>query len=810
MSDRRNPGVGPAPSRCRRALVVACAAALAWSAAACRPSERAAPPVAAADGELVLDLVEDLGVATVEVESRLLDLGAPSARPHLVAGWGFDEQDADGTYVWATGGEASLEFFAAAAAEVTLGLLCRPFVFEDAPEQTVRVAVGGERLTEIRLRPELERYRVEVPSRLIRGGHNRLDLAFGYHRRPRDVSPGIDDDRSLAARCYQIELEGLGAETAAGEVALPALASAGEDGAGAPDRIELPSGTAVSYYFEHSGASALVAGAVEAWGPDAADMRLTVRFVSADGAPETSRVIDPGVPGALRVPLASDGPAVDRLELAAVAEGRGRRGWLGRLLRRKTGASGLTLVLPAVRAAAAEPPAAESPSGAPASGAPASGARPNVVVYLIDTLRADHLGIYGYSRPTSPNIDRFAADGILFENALAQSSWTRPAVVSILTGLAPRRHGVNRRQDALAGSVDTLSELLAREGYATAGYVTNGNAGPNFGVDRGFESFRHLRESAEFRQRHRQSDHLNLWLFHWLENRGEDDRPFFLYAHATDPHVPYTPAPEFRRRFAPDADPELEVLENVRAVFEGRVEPTEAIRRDLIDLYDAEIAFNDHHFGQLIERLKEMGLYDSSLIVLVSDHGEEFLDHGGWEHGVTLYEEQLRVPLIVKLPGSRAAGDRPAGRDRHAGRRIAAIARQVDLVPTILGQLGVAPPPGLDGVDLLAPSPDARRRSSFAYLSLQDRLIRSITRGGWKLILDDSAFPRGLPLQLYALGADRREASELAAERPFERELLAQLMRRWELDLAQGARAAGEQVEIPEDLRRQLEALGYL
>ncbi len=785
----------------RNSLLALALAALILATAACRQAEPPTEADSAADGELVLDLLAELPAATVRQESAILDFGDASARPHLIAGWGNDEEDAAGTYVWSLGPRSSFTFFATAATSVTLGLHCQPFIFKGAPEQTVSISLGGEPLAEIRMQPVLDRYRLEIPAERVAGGRNRVDLAFGYHRQPRAVIAGALDERDLAVRCYDVELDGLGAAASPRAIgpeaepypSSPAVATSAEE----PDRLELPAGTAVSYYFESASPAELIAGSIEAWGPRAGDVQLIVRSTSAETTLGATHQIDPeSAARPLRLPLETAGPAVDRLELAAVT-GRqsGREGWLQRLVGQQQEASGLTLTLPAVRASgSAGSPAPDLALAGPALATASAEAKPNVIIYLIDTLRADHLGAYGYPRPISPNIDRFAAGAILFENARAQSSWTRPTVVSLLTGLAPRSHGVNRREDALSDSVDTLAELLAATGYATAGFVTNGNAGPNFGLDQGFETFRHLQESADTHERHRLSDYLNRWLFHWLENRGEDDRPFLLYAHATDPHVPYTPPEDFRRRFAPDADPAAGRLDQARAVIQGLVPATDRIRRDLIGLYDAEIAFNDHHFGKLIERLKELELYENSLIVLVSDHGEEFLDHDGWEHGITLFDEQLHVPLIVKLA------------HQEVGRRVSTTVSQVDLVPTILDLLAIAPPASLDGGNLF----NVSERASFAYLALSDRRMRSITHRGWKLILDDSPFPRDQPVQLFSLEMEERETAELAAERPFERELLSQLMRRWELELAQGAQAVGEQAEIPDELRRQLEALGYL
>ncbi len=756
---------------------------LAWSvglllcAGACREPDRGLDTAAPVTDDVVLDLAATFAAATVSVEKEALEIGRPSARPHLIAGWGADEEDEDGAYVWGLGEASTLELFAVAPADLVLDLRCRPFHFAGAPEQIVKLLLNGEAIGEVRLDRSLERYQIAVPARAVKGGVNRLVFRYAYHHSPRDVVDGAVDERSLAVRWYDVAFRGLGAG---------AVPSPRETAGGTGERLEIPVGTAVSYYFDAEGRTELAIPALRAWGRRAGAARLFVRTRSGDVSGQRS--IDPRrVAGPVRIPLSTAGPAIDRVELAVTASGEGGLGarareWLG-----GAGESGVSLAAPVIRRL--EPPARH---GAEIARRPPQ--RPNIVVYLIDTLRADHLGVYGYERPTSPNIDRFAADAVLFTAARAQSSWTRPAVVTLLTGLLPQSHGVEGRADVLPDSVGTLAEILAGEGYETVGVVTNGNVGATFGLDQGFDHFRHLSESSERTEMHRLSDHLNEWVFRWLAGREDAGRPFFLYAHATDPHLPYTPPEPFLGRFAAGVDPSIGLRENARAITEGREAP-EDVRAALVDLYDGEIAFNDHHFGRLLDHLTARGLYDSSLIVLVADHGEEFLDHGGWEHGKTLYSEQLHVPLIVKLPGGEAAGT-----------RVETTAGQVDVLPTILDVLAVEAPAGLDGVSLLR-NWTVEGRPSFASLNLGGRHMRSVGARGWKLILDSSDFTHSEPVELYHLAADPRETEQLSRERPFEREFLSQVLGR--LDLERVA-VAGTEAEIPEELRKQLEALGYL
>ena len=746
--------------------------------AACGEPARTTEPPSVPDGDVVLDLVASFPVASVSGETAVVDLGTPDARALLVSGWDKDEASGDETYVWGVGAASVLEFFVADPTDVVLGLEGRPMVFDDAPEQVVTVSWNGEALAEVPLRADLARYEVEVPARALCRGSNRLELGYAWHRTPREVVAGAEDPRSLAVRWHRIELQGLGPGGA------PRVD--GSDASG-PDRIVMPFGTVVAYSFDTEASSELVVDAVESGGAGAGDARVTIRTRSGDRRSESQ--LDLGeVDSPWRVALDTAGAGLDRVELVVTARpSSGLGGWLRRRLGPPARGGALTLVRPRIRSLEA---VAET---APIAAEVARGGRPNVIIYLIDTLRADHLGVYGYPRPTSPNIDRFAQDSVLFLDASAHSSWTRPSVVSLLTGLLPPAHGVQGRADKLPASVRTLAEMLGEQGYETLGLVTNGNVGPTFGLDRGFSYFRHLRESTERPEMHRLSDHLNEWIFRFLDNRADDPRPFFLYAHATDPHLPYTPPEPFRRRFAAGVDPAIGQRESARAITSTRG-GSEETRAALVDLYDGEIAFNDHHFGRLLADLRQRGLYDSSLIVLAADHGEEFLDHGGWEHGKTLYSEQLHVPLILKLPGGAGAGT-----------RVATSVSQVDVLPTILDLLAIDPPAVIDGRSLLRPR--SAGRPSFAALALSGRELRSVTARGWKLILDDSEFTHSEPVELYHLTTDPREERQLSRDRPFELQALSQILGRLELDLVA---TQGSEAEIHEDLRRQLEALGYL
>jgi len=293
---------------------------------------------------------------------------------------------------------------------------------------------------------------------------------------------------------------------------------------------------------------------------------------------------------------------------------------------------------------------------------PARAEAPNVVLYVIDTLRADHLGCYGYSRATSPSLDAFAHDAVRFARAYSTSSWTRPATASILTGLHPLRHRAITRANPIVADVPLLSELLHGAGYRSEGFVTNVHVSSRWGFGRGFDSYEDVEEVAHSNR----SDAVNREV---LDHLGKIQPPFFLYLHVLDPHSPYDAPPPFADKW--------------REHGTGPVQPHEVASlgvEEVVAAYDQEIAYTDHNFGELVAELKRRGWYDNSIIVVTADHGEEFLDHGGLVHGHTLFEELVRVPLLLKLPGNR-----------HAGTSASDPVSVMDIAPTILRQAGLAP-----------------------------------------------------------------------------------------------------------------------
>lgn len=419
--------------------------------------------------------------------------------------------------------------------------------------------------------------------------------------------------------------------------------------------------------------------------------------------------------------------------------------------------------------------------------------RPNIVLYVVDTVRADRLGAYGYEKPTSPRLDAFAEGAVLFENAYAQSSWTRPAMASLFTGLLPPAHRTVGRRSVLPEEATTLAEILSAHGYEGLGLVRNPNVGRAFGFAQGFSRFR-----GEDRDRDETMlNRVRLWLDERRgERRGAED-PFFLYLHAIDPHGPYAPTAEFERMFdAGGAPPRYRTVRYLLQLNRGEVEPDAGTAEALSRLYDAEVAQNDRAFGQLLDELDARGLTGDTAVIYVSDHGEEFAEHGRWEHGVSLFEEVLRVPFVMRLPDV-------------SPRRVEAPAQHIDLLPTLLAYLGIAPP-ATDGRDLLAGRGAGDGRPDvYTHLDVDGHRAASVIRGRYKLVLPRSP-SQGTEPMLFDLEADPAERENLAPGRPGIVERMLELLA--ERGMAGEVEAAVEidEDQLDDDVKRRLKALGYV
>jgi choline-sulfatase len=720
-------------------------------------------------GGVVRDLIADLDLAEIQREPGVVDLGTPEARSLLRQGWAQDEADDQHTFVWSDGPESELEFFLATARDIPLVLRGASYSSPGSPAQEVTLVLNGEAVGRVGLSPDSREVRALLPERGLREGQNRLVLRYAWTRSPSEASGGEDGDRRHLAVAWDL----LRFETGVDEQGRVRAAG---------DQLALPFGRRIDTYLRLPAGAVLAIDDLRSRDGRPGELRVTLQ--PEHGAERELDRLRPG-DGPAVVKLGDAGPGPARLSLTAISqEPDGLAG------------SGLVLRRPAIAAPGSQGGPSQAAMVAPAAFRPTPNQRPrNVIVYLVDALRADHLGCYGYGRPVSPRVDAFAREAVLFRHTVAQSSWTRPATTTLLTGLLPRTHGVNGRRDVLAERAVTLAERLREQGYRTAGFVTNGNVARSFGLGQGFDTYELLP------QKHSAATDVNAAAADWLQTRWQRDAPFFLYLHTVEPHAPYTPPLPFRQRFAPGVrDEDLTRMNVLKRLEEGRIAATPELRRNLLDLYDSEIAANDAAFGELLDLLGRRGILEDTVIVFVSDHGEEFLEHGGWEHGRTLHAEMLDVPLIVRVPGMKS------------GKVVQRQAQQVDVVPTILELLGLPVAAGVDGRSL-APwisgdgpaGEDRAETAAFSWLDQHGLRSAAVTTPDWRLIEDRLPTPGRA---LYDRQADPGEHRDLTAERAVRAGYLRARLRTEER-LRKGRLRAGESTPDSE-LRKQLEALGYL
>jgi len=470
---------------------------------------------------------------------------------------------------------------------------------------------------------------------------------------------------------------------------------------------------------------------------------------------------------------------------------------------------------------------------------------PHVLLIMVDALRGDRLSCYGYRGNDTPVIDALATEGVLFEQTIAQSSWTRPATASLVSSLYASSHKTYLKPDLLPDQVLTLPEVLRENGYTTVGFADNINISEAFNFQQGYDQFSYLSpdyfffadesscqlayynvlrlirekflvKSKYVQHYYQDADVVNERVTAVLEKTATRG-PTFIFAHYMEPHDPYFAHPYngegFARVSVPHPDPQL------------------ADKLSL--LYDGEISFLDERLGTLFDSMRRLGLYENTLIVLTADHGEEFYDHQGWWHGLTLYNEQIRIPLIIKLPGSRLAGTRISG-----------MVSQIDIAPTIVAAIGGEPVPEFQGMDLLPSlvepsdilgdsgggSPEGQTAepglagdeqpatvdsrlpdSVYSEEDHEGNVIQSVMTGEWKLIVANQDNPRGLPtVALFNLAEDPGETHNLAEENQAKVEELRRLMEECLARALESGIQRLEGGELEESTRQRLEALGYM
>jgi len=439
--------------------------------------------------------------------------------------------------------------------------------------------------------------------------------------------------------------------------------------------------------------------------------------------------------------------------------------------------------------------------------------RPNIVLVVLDTTRRDRLSLYGYERPTTPQLEQLATESTVWEEAYSTSSWTSPSHASLFTGLHPAAHGVTQSAWSMGPELDTLAERLSAGGYRTAGIVGNPMVGRVFGFDQGFDEYHETwREKRAPGREHPAVEHLGRLL------DSADRRPLFAFINLIEPHSPYTSGAEHREDFVRHADLEL-VNNQWRSYYAGEVRFDPRELEQLGDVYDAGLRHVDELVGALVASLRAHGVLERTVLVVTSDHGENLGEHEHLDHVFSLYEPTVRIPLLARHPGSFAAGARVEGP-----------VQLTDVYFTLLGIAGLEPG-GTGGVtggrDLRGSEPLEPRPVLLSYdypkqalramgeraeapaLELYKRRLWALREGDLKLIAGDDG-----QLELYDLSADPGELHDLAPQQVERAEALRarllELVASHRLARAAVVTPRAEGGELDPVTAAKLRELGYL
>ncbi|MDZ4775090.1 MAG: sulfatase [Planctomycetota bacterium] len=437
-----------------------------------------------------------------------------------------------------------------------------------------------------------------------------------------------------------------------------------------------------------------------------------------------------------------------------------------------------------------------------------------VILVTCDTLRADHLSCYGYDRPTSPRIDAFAAESLLFTSAWSAAPLTMPALSSLLSGRLPDEVGATPgNQDLMPSTARTLAEVVRDAGFDTAAFVANSvlcrvsAEEGDVGIQQGFAHFddNMTGKSTEHAAHERSSADTTTATLKWIEARRDSEDRFFLWVHYMDPHGPYTPSPADLALFARDHSSEQDMPVTSDFGAAGAIPNYQLVGNErkpgqYVDRYDAEIHGVDAEFGRLMDGLRDKGWLDDSLVIFTSDHGESLGEGNRWfSHGDSLQRELVHVPMIVRPPQALRETVLPDGGGRRSGKLVA----HLDVWPTVLESLDVDGPLN-QGLSMLHASlPQGRIATSYFGRVDTARRVISICDGRWRLVTIGPNFPL-----LYDLASDPRETKNVVLQYPL-------IMERLQTSFTEmGKNAPPQQLEgqkrrMDERTRGHLGALGY-
>ena len=733
------------------------------------------------------DLAAKLAVADRQLDALVILFGTPAADVNQRKGLLHENgQEPGDRYVWSRSeGLALLPFHKVTPRVALLDLAPYPGL----TEQKLALALNGHDLGQLVLEPERRRYRVALPEAVQRPGTNKLRLMFSQVARQ-----GNPQGRQLAAKLYGVAVWPASSRVPAGLLSRgappPFTVEARDEGADLTQiggsvlryALRVPEGGELRFTPRLHPVAAAAAGS--------ARLRVTLE---AEGMAERevwSRTLSGTDRDSSEVtlPLAAQAGSVVRLGLhvdGASSEGVAWGTWRRpRVLGHGPGGH------ESIPARDLDPARFDrlrrSLQGV------------NVVFVILDAAGALHFGCYGYPRATTPEIDRIAAEGVLFERAYTLGVNTTVSMGSVWTSRFPDEHrGGLPVRAPVRGDLPTLAERLGAAGVHTAGFVANPLAGSLVGLHRGFAEFKEVFLTVRGLGAKSFRKVLPPWL---AANRA---RRFFAYVHMREPHFPYDPRPPFDTLFGPDAPLSRSERRDDGFIndvdWNGRALTEEEVAH-LTRLYDGNLATADREVGMLRRTLEELGLWDRTLFIVAADHGEALYEHGFLTHNHQLYEESVRVPLVLHFP--RGTG--------LAGRRVKELVDLLDVGATIADAFG------LPGSDPGARPPAGRSLLPVALGAPGKPLVFTRTTdvpGGYSVRDAQFSFihdPQRVRQELYDLAADPKERRNLARERPVLAGYYRQLIDEWLLGLDRGDVETPTPAELSSEQREQLKALGYV
>ena len=741
---------------------------------------------------IVYDLARRAPVAEQWSAREVLLFGSPAAERYLPEGFHREAGTGGEPFLWSKGeAEVALRLDTVAPRAAIVDMA----PFRAVPAQAVEVRLNGVPVARFALSDLRSRYRVPLPASAQRVGENRLRFVFTGTASPAEQDPKSLDKRRLAAAFYSMTT---GAETDAGlddllrrDAPRPFAVT---EANGAPVltlvgpalvrfAVRLPEGAELRF------TPALPLTARAAAG--AASFRVTCESVESLGKERElwSRVLrgnDEG-PGEVRVRLPGRKGEIVRVGLLVGAVEGNRFAWGEWRAPRVLGK-------PDPASSGAHP----EEVNARADALRRDLARANVLFLILDAARAREFGAYGYDRATTPELDRIAGEGVVFERAYTPAVYTLGAMSSIWTSQYPdRHHGDVSFSSPLPRDRLTLADVLSGQGVYTAGFVATAVAGGFNGFDRGFQEFHEVWQEVGSR-----ADVFRQVLPPWLARNK--DRRFFAYVHFREPHFPYDPEPPFDTKFGRDGPIPKAARGDTdffRDVNQGRLPFTDEERRHLVRLYDGSLAYADHEVGALRRALEADGLWDRTVVIVTADHGEGLGEHGWIGHNVEVYEPFAHVPLIIRFP----AGSFPRGL------RVKGLVDLLDVAPTIADVFGALDKGGarseFEGRTLLPVVVGAPGKPLVLSRTVWDRPRYGLRDGRWTYTYESATGAE----QLFDTAEDPGESTDLAGREPLRAAYFRETLHEWTRSMFKPGRSGTEPApQMTKEQCENLKSLGYL